>query len=374
MVTRLRPSLTDTGLAVVFAALGVAELGTSYAFERDGPGPVALHFVTATLIGLALAWRRLLPLVVAPIIQAALAVQVSMVAFPNLYSPIAVLIVAVFSMVVYAPTLRAAVIPALLVVAGGIVMGLFEPDDPIGSAATSVVLVALVAAAALLVRRAKARALAAELRAAQTAAQERARIARELHDVVAHGLSVVVLQALGGRKVVTDDPDAARNAFDVIERVSAESLNELRRVLGILRTPGEETAPLAPQPKLAELSDLVDLLRTSGAKVEFAIEGDRRSLPPAIELAAFRVAQEALTNSVKHAPGSRAVVTLGYQPDTVTVSVVDDGPGGPVTSGGHGLIGMRERMNLYGGSLVAGSRPGGGFEVRASIPVSAAAS
>jgi len=366
--------MTDTGLAVVFAALGVAELGTSYAFERDGPGPVALHFVTATLIGLALAWRRLLPLVVAPIIQAALAVQVSMVAFPNLYSPIAVLIVAVFSMVVYAPTLRAAVIPALLVVAGGIVMGLFEPDDPIGSAATSVVLVALVAAAALLVRRAKARALAAELRAAQTAAQERARIARELHDVVAHGLSVVVLQALGGRKVVTDDPDAARNAFDVIERVSAESLNELRRVLGILRTPGEETAPLAPQPKLAELSDLVDLLRTSGAKVEFAIEGDRRSLPPAIELAAFRVAQEALTNSVKHAPGSRAVVTLGYQPDTVTVSVVDDGPGGPVTSGGHGLIGMRERMNLYGGSLVAGSRPGGGFEVRASIPVSAAAS
>jgi signal transduction histidine kinase len=373
MATRIRPSLTDAGLAFVLAALGVAELRTSYAFEIEGPGPVALHYVTAVVVGLALAWRRLLPLVVAPAIQALFVVQVSLVAFPNEYTPIAVLVIAVFSMVVYAPTARSTVGPTLLVVAGGIVMGMQEPEDPIGTAATAVVVDALVVGAAAFVRRAKARALAAELQAAQTAAEERARIARELHDVVAHGLSVVVLQALGGRKVVTADPDAAREAFDAIERVSAESLNELRRVLGILRVP-DEAPPLAPQPKLGELPDLVDLLRTSGADVELVVEGHRRSLPPAVELAAYRVAQEALTNSVKHAPGSHTVVTLGYEPDTIVVLVIDDGPGGPVATRGHGLIGMRERMNLYGGSLVAGSRNGGGFEVRATIPVSVASS
>jgi signal transduction histidine kinase len=210
----------------------------------------------------------------------------------------------------------------------------------------------------------------AERRAAEIAASERARIARELHDVVAHGMSVVVLQARGGRRMVERDPVRAYRAFDDIELVASQSLDEMRRLLGILRTP-EQEAELAPQPKLRELQALVEQARASGAAVDLVVAGSQRELAPAVELSAYRIAQEALTNSIKHAPGSTARIRIDYQPDDLAIEVTDDGPGMQGGEGGHGLIGMRERVELFGGTFHAGSEPGGGFAVRAVLPLAA---
>jgi signal transduction histidine kinase len=211
---------------------------------------------------------------------------------------------------------------------------------------------------------------AAEVRA--VAAEERARIARELHDVVAHGMSVVALQAVGGRRVLDSDPDQARAAFDTIERVTSECLDEMRRLLGVLRSDdgADALAPLTPQPTLDQITGLVDQARAAGAEVEVTLSGDTHDVPPGVALSAYRIAQEALTNALKHAPGAHLALSVRSVDGAVVVEVADDGPGeGGGSSRGHGLIGMRERVELFGGTLEAGSRAEGGFGVRARLPL-----
>ena len=209
-----------------------------------------------------------------------------------------------------------------------------------------------------------------ELAAREAVAAERARIARELHDVVAHAVSVMVVQAGAARTVVERDPDAARLALRRIEETGRASLTELRRLLGLLKD-GEPSAELSPQPGLDQLEELLSTMRASGLPVEATVEGTPRPLAPGADLTAYRVVQEALTNALKHAGDAHAHVRLRYDGPALDVEVADDGRG-PVPDAapgtGHGLLGMRERVLLFGGTFDAGTRPGGGFVVRARIP------
>ncbi|MFD9331365.1 sensor histidine kinase [Streptomyces sp. NPDC060065] len=210
-------------------------------------------------------------------------------------------------------------------------------------------------------------------------AAERARIARELHDVVAHNVSVMVVQADGAAYVMDTAPEQARKALETISGTGRQALAEMRRLLGVLRT-GEhqEVGEYVPQPDVEQLADLIEQCRTSGLPVDFKVEGTPRPLPSGVELTAYRIVQEALTNTRKHGgPNTGASVRLVYFDDGLGLLVEDDGKGAPhelyeeggADGQGHGLIGMRERVGMVGGTLDAGPRPGGGFRISALLPL-----
>ncbi|MFI7133176.1 sensor histidine kinase [Nonomuraea sp. NPDC050153] len=212
------------------------------------------------------------------------------------------------------------------------------------------------------------RAHAADTRAAR--AEERSRIARELHDVVAHHVSVMTVQAAAARRVLASDPDLAREALSAIEHTGRMAMTEMRSIVGVLRT--DARAELGPQPGVRDLPALVEQMREAGLPTRLIMEGEPRPLPAGVDLAAFRLAQEGLTNSLRHAgAGAKAVVTVRQDPRELDVRVEDDGLGaaGVSARSGHGLVGIRERVALYGGILNIGPLPGGGFEVRARFPL-----
>jgi signal transduction histidine kinase len=200
--------------------------------------------------------------------------------------------------------------------------------------------------------------------------EERARIARELHDVVAHTVGAMVAQAQGARRVLDRDPDRAREALAAIERTGRTALGEMRRSLGVLRR-ADGAAPLAPQPGLDDLGALIEQARRSGLTVELVTEGEPAPLPTGVDLSAYRIVQEALTNTLKHAGPVRARVAVRYGGRELELEISDDGHARTAApaAAGHGLVGMRERVALYGGVLHAGHGPGGGFVVRASLPL-----
>jgi signal transduction histidine kinase len=208
-----------------------------------------------------------------------------------------------------------------------------------------------------------------EAEAHAAVAEERRRIAREMHDVVAHSVSTMVIQAGGARRILARDPARAVEAAALIERTGREALGEMRHLLGVLHA-GENLAALTPQPTLLELEALAERSRASGLPVELEVTGERRELPPGVDLAAYRVVQEALTNSLKHG-GGRATVTVEYGERELCLEVADDGSGrgASVQGSGQGLRGMRERVRVSGGELHAGPRAGGGFAVRARLPL-----
>jgi signal transduction histidine kinase len=208
-----------------------------------------------------------------------------------------------------------------------------------------------------------------EEKAQRAVAEERGRIARELHDVIAHAVSVIVVQAQAGPHLL-DEPKRVRGVFGSIESSGRDALAELRRVLGILRSEDQQLA-IGPQPGLDSLQSLVDQVRASGLPVELRVEGEPFHLPAGIDLSAYRIVQEALTNVVKHAGNASAQVVIRYGPRALELDIVDDGLGGTpsVNGAGHGLIGMRERVALYGGTLETGARNGGGYAVRARLPL-----
>ncbi|HZQ65819.1 MAG TPA: sensor histidine kinase [Gaiellaceae bacterium] len=208
-----------------------------------------------------------------------------------------------------------------------------------------------------------------EERALRAVSDERARIARELHDVVGHSVSVMTVQASAVRRLLDEDQDRERESLVVVEQTGREALAEMRRLVGVLRRP-EEAPALAPQPSLEHLARLVDQVREAGLRVDVRVEGDAVQLPASVDLTAYRLVQEGLTNALKHARAERAEVVVRYDDGHVEVTVSDDGRGGgDGEKGGHGLVGMRERVSVYGGELEAGPRPDGGYRLRARLPV-----
>ncbi|HSH58993.1 MAG TPA: sensor histidine kinase [Acidimicrobiales bacterium] len=200
-------------------------------------------------------------------------------------------------------------------------------------------------------------------------AQERARIARELHDLVAHSMGVIVIQSQGAQRVLERDAEAVRDALVSIEAAGRQGMAELRRLLGML-TSVDEAQELSPQPTLERLDELVERVRAPGLAVDLQRNGTVRPVPPGVELAAYRIVQEALTNVLKHARATRVEIKLEYLPTRIDVEVTDDGAGAPAPSAnGRGLLGMRERVSVYGGMLEVGEVPGSGFRVLASLPV-----
>jgi len=211
----------------------------------------------------------------------------------------------------------------------------------------------------------------AQTRARAAVGEERTRIARELHDVVTHHVNLVVLQAMAASGMLDRDPERVREPLQVIERSGREALGEMRRLLGVLRDDDAER-PLAPQPGVDDLDELVGSAATAGMDVGLAVSGSPRRLPAGLALTVYRIVQEALTNASRHAAGARVGVSVRYEPDSVDVAIVDRGgapPGKGGTEGGRGLVGMRERVAVFAGTLEAGPDPEGGFAVHARLPI-----
>jgi signal transduction histidine kinase len=202
--------------------------------------------------------------------------------------------------------------------------------------------------------------------------EERLRIAQELHDVLAHNISLISVQAGAGELLLDEGDERARAAFTAIKQASKDALRELRSVLDVLRS-DVEAAPRGPAPTLAQVDELVERARAAGVEVEAHVEGTRRSLPAAVEVAAYRILQEAVTNVIRHAGPARATLRLVYGDNALVVQVEDNGRGAAAaaSSGGKGLMGMAERVAALGGSVESGPRPGGGFRVRGRLPLEA---
>lgn len=328
-------------------------------------------------LGVAAAQRSRDPL---PLLGLILAVSIVTFVVPALHRPtnsgvFAFLILAVYSAAAHTSGRRA-------LFAGGMTVGIFVMSflmSDTGITADAVVFFSIVflgpwvAGRAVRQRRLNDDALEHEKARAVTAImEERAQIARELHDVVAHSISVMVLQARGGRRVLESDPADARDAFANIERTGEQALDEMRRLLGMLRR-GDEAPALAPQPSLKQLETLVEQVQAAGLPVQLIVEGEPRDLPQGVDLSAFRIVQEALTNALTHAGPARARVVLRYLAEELELEVSDDGPGtGDDVGSGYGLVGMRERVSVYGGELQAGRQPGGGYALRVRLPLRSA--
>lgn len=370
----------DLALGAGAALLTVADL---LLVERPADG-VLVTAVAGTLLGAAVAFRRAAPLHVAVGVAVVVVAQgLAGGRLTHMLTSALVTIGVVFSAALNLPRRRA------LAAAGAVLLGSWldlaaerSTDYPLVS--DLVFIAVLVCGAPLLAgqalrehreQNARLSALAAQLavereQLAQLAvADERTRIAREMHDVVAHSVSLMVVQAGAARRILDTRPERSRGAMLAVEDAGRQALAELRRIIGLLREdpPGEG---LAPMPALAELPQLVESTRASGLDVELYVTGGQRPLPPGVDLAVYRVVQEALTNTVKHAGARRARVALDWQADALALEVVDDGVGGPLPAQptGLGLVGMRERVAVCGGELAVGPQPGG-FAVRVRVPL-----
>ncbi|WP_030546907.1 sensor histidine kinase [Streptomyces albus] len=353
-----------------------------------GPGdvpaeeePTPVPWALVVLATLPLAARRRYPLAVfAVVLGAALAIAGS-----ASWITVLACVIGAYSAVVYSPY-RITAIAALVLAAAlsGFAFRNAEPVLPGWSSPGFVLLVAGMLAALvrfLHLRLAASRDRVAELRAAQEEAtrraveEERARIAAELHDVVTHNVSVMVIQAGAARTVMDKAPEQSKEALLAVEAGGRAAMAELRHVMGLLAAPDHERADgLEPQPGLAQLDALVARVRAAGTPVSVGVSLPPDPLPPGVDLAAYRVVQEALTNTVKHARGARASVAIGHTDACLEIEITDTGGAGgppPVPGNGRGHMGLRERLAVYGGELTAGPTPAGGYRVTARIPRSA---
>lgn len=335
------------------------------------PGP---HWLLAACIGLGCAlllWRRNRPFLCWAVAAAPLAVYFVVFGAPENAGMLLMLITLLYAVARWEPDRRRA-LQVLAMMVGFLV--LHEWRDPANTSWHQLLLALPYDGLALcgwllgaFVRTVGEQRVAA---AARIASEERTRIARELHDIVAHGIAVMVLQAEGAAEIVAHEPDRARRAMERVAESGRASLVELRRALGALRDPAE--AGKAPQPGLARLEELLTTVRATGLSVELVTSGDLPVLSAGVDLAAYRVIQEALTNTLRHAEATRAQVRLHRHHDRVELEVRDDGRGtggrDPGTHEGRGLMGMRERVGLLGGSLETGPVVGGGFCVTAVLP------
>lgn len=365
------PLTRDAVIAGLFAVAGLAELALRASFlPREITGAV---FMTVPLI-----WRRRAPLASAVLV--ATAVAASGRTPTDLHLILAALPFAMYSLGAHASDRAAAAGMAVALIALWISVAVRSTE----SAARDIVSIAVVVGTAFALGRAmrdrELRTVASTERAAvlerereedlrRAANEERGRIARELHDVIAHGVTVMVVQAGAADQIIERDPARARQALVAIQDTGRQALTDLRRLLGLMRD--EDTMRLAPRPGLQELDALVEEMRKAGVPIEVEIRGTPRDLPAGVDLSAYRILQEALTNVLKHAGEARARVVVAYAPNAIELEVVDDGRA-QAHGHGHGLVGMRERVMLYGGTLEAGPGEDRGYRVRARLPLDAA--
>ena len=358
--------LGDLGLAVGLALFALVEIWWPGGFIGTGPieGDKVILVPTALAMTLPLAFRRRWPLGTELVVFGAAALQEVLTTPPDGIAGVTALLIASYSVAAYSER-RSAIVGLV----GALALSLSSHAEDFVFAW---VMISGAWGAGRIVRRqnllleALARDQAARERAA--VADERARLARELHDVVAHSVSTMVVQAEAGGSLLERDPAGAREAFDSITNSGRQALGELRRMLGLLRSADGEST-LVPQPGVAQLHALVEEMRGIGLPVELTIEGEPRPLSAGVDLSAYRIVQEALTNTLKHARPARARVTVRYHADDVELEVLDDGRGSVNGSRrGHGITGMEERVRLYGGTLETGRSAHGGFSVRARLP------
>ncbi|WP_369142857.1 sensor histidine kinase [Streptomyces sp. R44] len=348
------------------------------AVEHVLPPVEAWELAAAVLTALPLVLRRRFPLAVYWLVMVATVVlHLGDAADDATRVTFASGLVAAYSAAMYSPH-RKAVVASLL--AGALLYAVFPLVPAVDTDLVPVLVLLPLALASHGVHlwRQRERVLREEQEAALRRAveAERSRIARELHDVVTHNVSMMTIQAGAARTVLATSPDLAREAMLAVEAAGRTAMSELRHVMGLLTMAADGPDPaadvaLAPQPGLDRLTELTDRVRSSGVPVEVAVRGVPVELPAGVDLAAYRVVQEALTNAVRHAAGARVSVTVAYGSDRLCVEVSDTGGRRLRTAepgGGHGLLGLRERLSVYGGTLDAGSRPQGGYRVRAVIP------
>jgi signal transduction histidine kinase len=372
-VVERHPLASDALVAIVAAGIVQADI-----WGDDGYLSASnwIYVPTGLLMTLPLAWRRRAPLTVVAIVMGALVVEaLAAGSAPTPDTPLIGWLLATYSVAAHRDRVGALAGGAISLAAGTVWIGfddVFFPVVVFGGAwlagrmvrQRQVHALALAERADLLERERETNARAA-------VADERARIARELHDVVAHTLGVIVVQA-GAERLHVEADAPAHTAFASIERSGRDALEEMGRLLGMLRADGG-SGVLAPQPGLARLDELLDHIRAAGVEVELAVEGTPRALGAGADVSAYRIVQEALTNTVRHSGSKRARVRLRWDASALEIEVADDGVGPPAEppGGGHGLLGIRERVALYGGALVTGRSDLGGYLLVARLPVPA---
>ncbi len=374
MVTSAKSRAFDAAIAFVIAAWSVTEVFV------ENLQPI---WLTAPLMALgcsALYWRRRYPILVGIAIVAMATLQAAAgMSLHSAVGPVVGIFFVSWAIGAYETRPRAVLGLTILVCGMWIAMGVdmlrggahYEGTDfPwVGAlVATPGVLGIAFGARTRSLHVAEAKAQRLELERREAVVAERARIARELHDVIAHSVSVMTVQAGAAEEMLKGDPARALEPVRAVQETGRQALVEMKRLVGMLRDDDDEIG-LAPQPGLADLDRLVKHVREAGLPVEVRIEGEPRLLPLGVDLSAYRVVQEALTNALKHAGHATAVVTVCYGRDEVTIDVADDGAGASKNGGGHGLIGMRERIGVFGGTFAAGPRDNGGFAVTARLPI-----
>jgi signal transduction histidine kinase len=367
----------DRLFVLFLIAVAIIDLATNSSRE----GPLVLNIAVMTAIALSFVWRRSKPYVtVACTLVGLLVMATWLTEPPNLFAAILMLLSASYSTGRHLGGRKSVIALLVGTVAVVTLAIIFDPND-VFFPVTFFWIVPWLAGRTIrnqtmlareLAEKAERAAHAREEEERRAIAGERSRIARELHDVLAHNLSVMVVQAGAGRRIVDRNPAQAAEVAELIERTGREALAEIRHLFGPMRRgDGEE---LSGMPSLVRVKELVGRARAAGLGVELRTVGEAVPLPPGIDLTAYRIVQEALTNSLKHASSAHASVTIAYEPNEVVISVEDDGEGPREdyelsgSGGGHGLVGMRERAALYGGLVQAGRRRGGGFAVHARLP------
>jgi signal transduction histidine kinase len=357
----------DVVLAVVLTVLALAGilLGNDAADHRLGAA------LTAPLMTVPIAFRRRWPLLVGIVVPVTGALGSGLWAAQSTAYPLAEFM-ALYALAVWTSN-RGFVVGTAAFVAAAFLSALLPNGGVKGSLAFATIVVVVMVIVRNVVKDRERKAELAErerdVAAREAVVEERARIARELHDAIAHNVSMAVMQAGAERRVLEKGGGSPHEVLETIEEVGRGALVEMRRMIGMLRSDRGDS--LAPEPGLADVPTLVTQVREAGLPVELRIEGTPTELPLGIELSGYRIIQEALTNALKHAGDARASVRIHYGNDSLELEIVDDGTGAPaaVTSGGHGLVGMKERVALYGGTLHTGHRPGRGFAVRVLLPI-----
>jgi signal transduction histidine kinase len=389
------PRVQGAGDALLAAVLAFTSVLPVLAFGDPSWGkPKALAVVLGLLSTVPVAWRARRPLTAFAIVLFANGACIYAAAPQQAaFQPFVALTLTAYSVGSWAEGRRALWPPVLLVASVPVFVAAWLHGQQSGNIIPSLLWLVAAWAVGRTVRswRHQNVALAAanrelaeqrELQAQAAVAVERGRIARELHDVVAHNVSMIVVQAGAAARVLHGEQPDVRNALEVIAATGRETVDEMRALLGVLRS-DDGPAALKPQPGLADLDQLVSGVREAGLPVTLRIEGAPRPLPAALDLSAYRIVQEALTNTLKHAGPARAEVIVRYEEGQVAVEIADTGRGpdgrplsGPITGRGtgHGLVGMRERATMFGGELEAAPGDGGGFTVRARLPLPAPAS